>query len=99
MNYWNYHMTAGGRIFLGLMALLFFVLIVLCLVWLVKALFIRGHDDDGGSGSESASGDTASTSQAATSAREILDLRLASGEITLDKYKGLRAAINAKDST
>lgn len=80
MMYWNGHMTTGGWIISILWTVIIFALIVGAIVWLVAEL----------------SGRNASTAETTSegSAREILDRRLAKGELTIDQHKELRDAIN-----
>jgi uncharacterized membrane protein len=73
MMYWGDHMSTGDWVFSLLGTLIVLALIVATIVWLVSALTDRG------------SAATAST----PSAREILDRRLASGELTIEQYKQL----------
>jgi|SRR5579871_4575154 len=78
MMYWGNHMGAGDWIFSILGTLIILALIVGLIVWLVSP------------GSRSETGPTASRE----SAGEILDRRLASGELTVDQYRQLRAALD-----
>jgi uncharacterized membrane protein len=81
-------MTTGGRVFLGLLLLLFLVLVVVGFLWLVRTLF--GHNP------------AAESSEATTSlptAREILDRRLASGDIEAEEYKRSRALIENTENS
>lgn len=83
MMYWGDHMGTSGWIFSILATLIILGLIVGVIVWAVSP---RGGRDSG----PSATGD---------SAREILDRRLASGEITVDQYARLREALSDAPST
>ena len=74
MMYWNGHMSTAGWILSVLWTLIIVALVVAGIVWLVSTLSNR-----------EAGGSTSSAS-----AREILDRRLASGEITVEQYQQLR---------
>jgi uncharacterized membrane protein len=74
MMYWGNHMTTAGWIFSIFGTLIIFALIVAAIVWIVSEAGNRG-------GGRDASG---------ASPGEILDRRLASGEITVDQYDQLR---------
>jgi putative membrane protein len=78
MMYWGNHMGTGSWIFSILGTLIILALIVGLIVWLVSP------------SSRSDTGPTASRE----SADEILDRRLASGELTVDQYQQLRAALD-----
>jgi putative membrane protein len=78
MMYWGNHMGTGDWIFSIFGTLLILALIVGLIVWLVSP------------SSRSDTGPTASRE----SADEILDRRLASGELTVDQYQQLRAALD-----
>ena len=82
MMYWNGHMSTGGWIISILWTVIIFALIAGAIYWLVATLG-RG----GISATEAASGEG--------SAREILDRRLAKGEITIEQHRELREAIGA----
>jgi uncharacterized membrane protein len=84
--YWNGHMSTGGWILSVLWTLIIIALVTGGLVWLVSALANRHRDTTGYTG-EAGSG----TPDA--SAREILDRRLASAELTVEQYNRLREAI------
>ena len=77
MMYWNNHMTSGGWIVSILATVIVLMLVVAALVWLRREL--RDRRDPGPSG--------------ASSALEILDRRLASGEIKTDQYVELRRTL------
>ncbi len=79
MMYWGNHMSNGDWLFSILGTLIVLALIVAAIVWLVSAITDRGG-----------SGTTASSS----SAREILDRRLASGELLVEQYERLRDTLN-----
>jgi putative membrane protein len=79
MMYWNGHMTTGGWIISILWTVIIFVLIAGAIAWLVAELSNRNPRRT----------DTSSEG----SAREILDRRLAKGELTVEQYKELREAI------
>jgi uncharacterized membrane protein len=83
MMYWDHHMTTVGWIFSILGMLIIFALFVVTIVWILFQLGAR-------------SGDRLSRSE---SAREILDRRLASGEITVDQYDQLRAKLDAESAS
>jgi|SRR5450756_351292 putative membrane protein len=78
MMYWGNHMGTGDWIFSIFGTLIILALIVGLIVWLVSP------------SSRSDTGPTASRE----SADEILDRRLASGELTVDQYQQLRAALD-----
>jgi putative membrane protein len=79
MMYWNGHMTTGGWIISILWTLIVFALIAGAIAWLVAGL----------SGRNASTPDTTSEG----SAREILDRRLAKGELTIEQHRELREAI------
>lgn len=81
MMYWSGHMSAGGWILSILWTLIIIALVVAGIVWLMTALSGR---------------DTAPSTLSApeSSAREILDRRLARGELTIADYERLRETIN-----
>ncbi len=74
---WNGHMNIGGWIFSILAILLVLALIVAVITWIAREFI--GHRE-GGPTTE-------------TSAREILDRRLAGGEITTEQYEQLRQSL------
>jgi putative membrane protein len=75
------HMTTGGWIFGSAMMVLLIVLVVIAVVWLVRWSAASGPPAGShGGGSESA--------------RQVLDRRLASGEIDEEEYRRLRAALS-----
>ena len=78
MMYWGNHMGTGDWIFSILGTLIILGLIVALIVWAVSPRGDRG-------GSATATGE---------SPREILDRRLASGELTVEQYEQLRGALN-----
>jgi putative membrane protein len=78
MMYWANHMSTGDWIFSIFGTLIILALIVGLVVWLVSP---NSHSDT-------------SPTAARKSADEILDRRLASGELTVDQYQQLRAALN-----
>jgi putative membrane protein len=82
MMYWNGHMTTGGWVISILWTVIIFALIAGAIAWLVSEL----------------SGRNASTADPSSegSAREILDRRLAKGELTLEQYKELRDTIGGE---
>jgi putative membrane protein len=79
MMYWNGHMSTAGWILSILWTLIIVALVVAGIVWLVSALGNRGAD--------------ARAPSSGPSAREILDRRLASGELTPEQYQQLRDTI------
>ena len=84
--YWNGHMSTGGWILSVLWTLIIIALVGGGVVWLVTALGSR----DKGAAPPEASGE---------SAREILDRRLAGGELTVEQYQQLREALGDPPST
>ena len=83
MMYWGNHMGTGGWIFSILATLIFVALIVALIVWLVSPNSRSDHSPD----------------VSAESPREILDRRLASGEITTEQYEQLRDALDHAPSS
>jgi putative membrane protein len=79
MMYWGNHMSTGGWIFSILGTLIILALIVAAIVWIVSEAGNRGGGRVG----------------SAVSAREILDQRLASGEIAPEQYGQLREKLDA----
>jgi uncharacterized membrane protein len=82
MMHWSGHMTAAGWIVAIVWTVIILALIAGGVVWLVSALSRPGTRALG------------TTSEG--SAREILDRRLAKGELTLEQYKELRGAIGGE---
>ena len=80
MMYWGNHMGTGGWIFSILATVIFVALIVALIVWMVSP----------NSRSDGASDVTGE------SPRDILDRRLASGEITIEQYQQLRETLNGE---
>ena len=78
--YWNGHMSAAGWILSVLWTLIMLVLVVAGILWLVSALGNRENRPAASQASDASS-------------REILDRRLASGELTVEQYKQLRETI------
>jgi len=78
--YWNGHMSTAGWILSVLWTLIIIALVVGGIVWLVSALGNRENREVAAKGS-------------GPSAREILDRRLASGELTVEEYEHLRETI------
>jgi putative membrane protein len=78
--YWNGHMSAAGWILSALWTAIIIALVVAGIVWLVSALGNRENREAAAKGPE-------------PSAREILDRRLASGELTVEQYNQLRETI------
>jgi uncharacterized membrane protein len=83
MMYWGNHMGTGDWIFSILGTLIILGLIVGLIVWIVSP---NSRSDSG----SDATGE---------SAREILDRRLANGELTTKDYKQLREALNDAPAT
>lgn len=79
--YWNGHMSAAGWILSVLWTLIIIALVVAGIVWLVSALGNRETRAPAAEGS-------------GQSAREILDRRLANGELTVEQYKQLRETLS-----
>jgi uncharacterized membrane protein len=77
MVYWGNHMSAGGWILSVMWTLIILALVIAGIVWLVSVLGSRETDPRARE----------------ASAREILDRRLASGELTIEQYRALREAI------
>jgi len=82
MMYWNGHMTTGGWIISILWTVIIFALIAGAVAWLTSEL--RGRN--------AVTPDTAPEG----SPREILDRRLAKGELTIEQYKELRETIGGE---
>jgi putative membrane protein len=78
--YWSNHMSAGGWILSVLWTVIIIALVVAGVVWLVSTASNRE------------SRPLASQARGA-SAREILDRRLANGELTVEQYQQLRETI------
>jgi putative membrane protein len=76
MMYWGEHMSTGGWIFSILGTLIIVALVVGVVILAAQALHDRGEG-------------TASGAARAESPREILDRRLASGELTVGQYDEL----------
>ncbi len=74
------HMTTGGWIFMALGMLVLIVLVVVLVMWIVS----QQHKPSAG------------TLPPGMSAREALDHRLVSGEITTDQYDELREKLDAR---
>jgi uncharacterized membrane protein len=81
MDYGNYgeHMTTAGWVFMSLGMLILVVLLVALVMWIMSQ---RGRPDGGQS------------PRSNMSAREVLDHRLASGEVTADQYDQLRKRLD-----
>jgi uncharacterized membrane protein len=79
MTYWGDHMGAGAWVF----SILATLIIVALIVGVIMSV-VQNAGDKGGSGH---------TADVAASSREILDRRLASGELTVEQYKELRETI------
>jgi putative membrane protein len=86
MMYWNGHMTTAGWIIAVLWTVIIFVLIAGGIYWFVSALSGRTSGEQPQPAGEG-------------SAREILDKRLARGELTIEQYKQLRDTLDGGPST
>jgi uncharacterized membrane protein len=75
---WNGHMSTGGWVFSVLAMIIILALVVAVIFWVARQIGVR-HDRG---------------AAAAMSAREILDSRLASGEIEADQYLQLRQTLD-----
>jgi uncharacterized membrane protein len=82
MMYWNGHMTAAGWVIAILWTVIILALIAGAVYWLVSELSRRSAGAPGVTSEESA--------------REILDRRLAKGELTLEQYRELRDEIGGE---
>ena len=82
MMYWGDHMGTGGWIFSILATVIFVALIVALIVWMVSP-------SSRSEGSSQVTGE---------SPRDILDRRLASGEIDVGQYEQLRDALDRAPS-
>jgi uncharacterized membrane protein len=80
MMYWNGHMSTAGWILSVLWTLIIVALVIAGIVWLVSTLSNR----------------EVRGTQSSTSVREILDRRLASGEITVEQYQQLRETLSGE---
>lgn len=78
--YWNGHMSAAGWILSVVWTVIILALVIAGILWLVSALGDRNARPPSGE-------------MPRASAREILDLRLARGEITVEEYRQLRQTI------
>jgi len=76
--FYQHNMSAGGWIFMVLGNIIIWGLIIAFVLWLVQDLRTRPHRHHIASGA---------------SATEILDRRLATGEINADEYKHLRTTL------
>jgi uncharacterized membrane protein len=83
MMYWNGHMTTAGWVIAVLWTVIILLLIGGGVYWLVGALSGRGGWQQ------------PSQPSAEPSAHEILDRRLAKGELTVAQYKELRETLDA----
>lgn len=79
MNGWNGGMGAAGWVFMSL----FWVLLLVVIVWAAAQLFPGRH-------AEAAAAGAPSTPAGSEQPLEILDRRLASGEIDVEAYEALR---------
>ena len=82
MMYWNGHMTATGWVIAILWTVIILALIGGAVYWLVSELSGRNPREAAAPGEGSA--------------REILDRRLAKGELTVEQYKELRATLDGE---
>ena len=82
MMYWNGHMTTAGWVVAILWTVIILALIVGAIAWLASALSNRDTNAAG--------------SPVEGSAREILDRRLARGELSVEQYKELRDALGGE---
>jgi uncharacterized membrane protein len=82
MMYWNGHMTAAGWVIAILWTVIILALIGGAVYWLVSELSGRNPREAAAPGEGSA--------------REILDRRLAKGELTVEQYKELRATLDGE---
>jgi len=76
--FYQHHMDAGGWVFMALGNIIVWGLIIAFIIWLVQDLRTRPHRHHFASGA---------------SAAEILDRRLASGEINVQEHQRLRASL------
>jgi uncharacterized membrane protein len=81
MMYWNGHMTTAGWIIAILWTVIILVLIAGAIAWFTSTLTSRVSSPADGAEDEAP-------------AREILDRRLAKGELTVEQYNQLREAID-----
>jgi uncharacterized membrane protein len=79
--YWNGHMTAAGWIIAVLWTVIMFALIAGGIYWFIGALSGRTDGEPRQAAGEG-------------SAREILDKRLAKGELTIEQYEELRDTLD-----
>ena len=79
MMFYQDHMSTGGWVFMALGNIVIWGLIISFIIWLVHDLRTRSYRHHVASGA---------------SAREILDRRLATGEINTDEYEHLRTTIS-----
>ena len=82
MMYWNGHMTAAGWVIAILWTVIILALIGGAVYWLVSELSGRNPREAAAPGEGSA--------------REILDRRLAKGELTVEQYKELRGTLDGE---
>jgi putative membrane protein len=75
------HMTTGGWIFGSVMIVLLIALVVIAIVWLIRW-------------SQSSAAPPRTEASSGSPAREMLDRRLASGEIDEDEYRRLRDTVS-----
>jgi len=81
--FYQHNMGAGGWVFMALGNIIIWSLIIAFIVWLARDLRTRPHGHHITSGA---------------SASEILDRRLASGEITPEQYQQLHTTLATKPS-
>ena len=75
------HMTTGGWVLGSVMMVLLIALVVIAIIWLIRW-------------SEASGASSRAEASSGGSAREMLDRRLASGEIDEDEYRRLRDALS-----
>jgi uncharacterized membrane protein len=80
MMYWQHHMTSGGWIFSIFTTIILVALLVAAGVWTIRLIRKPQAPERAGT----------------ASALEILDRRLASGEIKVDQYEQLRHTLAAR---
>lgn len=80
MMYWGNHMGAGGWIFSILASLIFLALIGALIFWLLSAT--------------TSGGGNLTRTGSRESPKEILDRRLASGELTVEQYRHLHDTLD-----
>jgi putative membrane protein len=81
MMYWGNHMSTGGWIFSILATLIFLALIVALILWLASSTSSSAGLRPG---------------ESRESPKEILDRRLASGELSVEQYQQLRDTLGTQ---